>query len=342
MEKNQEEITAMDLDNFKHYEVLLDFSSVTSSIRLGLFDFLDGKDYTSISEIKSGLKLGANERNILDFLDVLYLNRHLLREGNGLDAKYKLRHNFYVKSNPKNLGMSLILFEKVIKETELLDEHLLTGKVSSKKENIFDYLAKHPEHSESFLISMGTYQEHNFIKVSEAIDFSKYQNVVDVGGCLGNCLSIIKKKFDHLKCTNFDLPYVEEQCLKYVKNQGLEGKIEFIKGDFFKDELPKSDVIIMGNILHDWNLEKKKFLIKKAYESLSENGIFIIIEEMVKEERDQLDGGMIDSYCMVLYLAEGFNMSKNETKNYAIKAGFKKIEFLDELCGGNGAICYKN
>ncbi len=56
-------------------------------------------------------------------------------------------------------------------------------------------------------------------------------------------------------------------------------------GDFFKEDLPKADIIVMGNILHDWSLEEKKFLIKKAFEAVNIGGAFVAIENVIDNER---------------------------------------------------------
>ena len=46
----------------------------------------------------------------------------------------------------------------------------------------------------------------------------------------------------------------------------LQGRLRFVGGDFFSDDLPQADVLIMGHILHDWNLDEKRMLIGKAHE----------------------------------------------------------------------------
>ena len=51
-----------------------------------------------------------------------------------------------------------------------------------------------------------------------------------------------------------DRPIFEE----YVSSFGLNDRFEFIPGDFFRDPLPKADVLSMGHILHDWHLDQKK------------------------------------------------------------------------------------
>jgi len=65
----------------------------------------------------------------------------------------------------------------------------------------------------------------------------------------------------------------------------LSERIQTAAGDFFRDPLPKADVITMGMILHDWNLTKKKHLIKAAYNALSENGVLIAVENIIDDQR---------------------------------------------------------
>ena len=79
---------------------------------------------------------------------------------------------------------------------------------------------------------------------------------------------------------SFDLPQVEPVARKHIANAGLSERVTAVSGDFFKDPLPKADVITMGMILHDWNLEKKMHLIRAAYDALPEGGALVAIEAL--------------------------------------------------------------
>jgi hypothetical protein len=80
----------------------------------------------------------------------------------------------------------------------------------------------------------------------------------------------------------------------------MEGKINFAGGDFFKDNMEKSDVVAMGNILHDWNDEKKNILFQKAFECLNEGGIFIIIEDIIDDDRKKNVFAILISVLMIV------------------------------------------
>ena len=70
----------------------------------------------------------------------------------------------------------------------------------------------------------------------------------------------------------FDLPEVAPIFEEYVARVGVADRLNFVAGDFFKQDLPKADVVLMGHILHDWDLPTKKMLIKKAFDAVPSGG----------------------------------------------------------------------
>lgn len=55
---------------------------------------------------------------------------------------------------------------------------------------------------------------------------------------------------------------------KHVASFGFADRLHFHPGDFFADPLPAADVLVMGHLLHDWSLDEKLMLLRKAYEAL--------------------------------------------------------------------------
>ncbi len=54
--------------------------------------------------------------------------------------------------------------------------------------------------------------------------------------------------------------------------------MKFLSGNFFTDPLPAADVLIMGHILHDWDLAQKRMLLAKAHAALPNGGALIVYE----------------------------------------------------------------
>ena len=93
--------------------------------------------------------------------------------------------------------------------------------------------------------------------VAAKFPWGEYKTFIDIGGAQGGVPVQVALAHDHVSGGNFDLPVVGPIFEEYVASFGLSGRLRFYPGDFFKDPLPQADVLIMGHILHDWNLEAK-------------------------------------------------------------------------------------
>ena len=170
-----------------------------------------------------------------------------------------------------------------------LPEALRSGKPQNEikhgQKGMFEELYEELPRLEQFMGAMTGLSRINFEAFAEQFDFSAFKTLCDVGGATGLLSIEVAKRHPHLKCTSFDLPPVEPIARKHIAAAGLSGRIGTAAGDFFKDPLPKADLITMGMILHDWNLEKKMHLIRSAYEALPAGGALVAIEALIDDAR---------------------------------------------------------
>src|SRR4051812_39851803 len=122
---------------------------------------------------------------------------------------------------------------------------------------------------------------------AEKFDFSPFKTLCDIGGATGLLCTEVARRQPHLRCISFDLPVVEPIAKKSIAALNLSDRVTTASGDFFKDPLPKADLITMGMILHDWNLEKKLHLIRAAYNALPPGGALVVIEALIDDARRQ-------------------------------------------------------
>src|SRR6185437_13440529 len=98
----------------------------------------------------------------------------------------------------------------------------------------------------------------------------------------------------------FDLPEIAPIFEEYAVANALTDRLRFQAGDFFVDALPSVDVITMGHILHDWGLETKQMLIRKAYEALPDGGMLVVYEAMIDDDRRTNTFGLLMSLNMLI------------------------------------------
>jgi hypothetical protein len=124
---------------------------------------------------------------------------------------------------------------------------------------------------------------------------------------------------------------------EYIASFGLADRIEFRAGDFFVDPLPRADVVIMGHILHDWNLEQKCQLIASAYSALPPGGALIVTEAVIDDDRRANAFGLLMSLNMLIELPGGFDYTGSQCQTWMRGAGFRET-YVEHLVGPDSMV----
>jgi hypothetical protein len=317
-----------------------------TAVEFGVFTKLANRRLTG-AELGAELKL--HPRAIADFFDALVAMKFLQREGNGAGAEYFNTPEgalFLDQNSPKYVGGIMVMLNaRLFRFWNDLPEALRTGlpqnEVKYGEKGIFEALYADPAKLEQFLGAMTGISRVNFELLADKFDFSKYKTLCDVGGATGLLCIEAARKHAHLTCTSFDLPPVEAVAKKHIAAAGLSARVRPASGDFFKDPLPKADVITMGMILHDWNLEKKMHLIRAAYEALPPGGAFIVIEALIDDDRRENVQGLLMSLNMLIEFGDAFDYTGADFKQWCSEVGFQRFEIIHLSGPSSAAIAYK-
>lgn len=136
-------------------------------------------------------------------------------------------------------------------------------------------------------------------------------------------------------------PVVEPIASRTIKEAGVDDRVTTASGDFFADPLPKADVITMGNILHDWNLERKLQLIRAAFEAVSPGGALVVIENLIDDDRRENVFGLMMSLNMLIEFGDGFDFTGADFRGWCEGVGFKTVEGLPLAGPASAGIAYK-
>lgn len=320
--------------------------ALLTAVELDLFTTIGDKAMTAS---RLGDVLGLHPRGIYDFFDALVALKFLNRDGDGPKGKYSNTPetaSFLNKKSPTYIGgLPEMLNSRLFGFWNDLGTALKTGEPQNEvKHNgkpIFEELYSDEVRLGEFLSAMTGFQAANFQQLAEKFDFTKFNSVADIGGALALLSRIIGKRHQHLTFSSFDLPEVAPLAQKHVDAAGMTSRIKVVKGDFFKDDLPKADVITMGNILHDWNLDKKKILIKKAYDALPEGGAFIAIENLIDDARRENAFGLLMSLNMLIEFGDAFDYTGANFREWCSEVGFQRFEIIRLAGPTSAAITYK-
>lgn len=317
-----------------------------TAVNMELFTLL-AKGEMSGREIQS--KLGLHNRSLYDFLDALVALGFLQRKGLKETAIYSNAPDtemFLDKNKPAYVGGILEMANhRLYPFWNNLEEALKTGKPQNEAKNsdqpFFDLLYSDQKRLNEFVNAMAGVQMGNFIAFANKFDFSSYKTLCDVGGAGGHLSMQVVLNNSNMSCVSFDLPKVSEIADENVKRMNLSNMVTIESGDFFSDELPKADVITMGNILHDWGTYEKKILIQKAYDALPESGAFVVIENIIDDNRSQNAFGLMMSLNMLIETEAGYDFTFADFNNLVKETGFKETAIIPLTGPTSAAIAYK-
>lgn len=317
-----------------------------TAVNLDLFSLLSQGPKTG-NEIKDHLNLHG--RGLYDFLDTLVALGFLKREGMKDTALYSNAEStglFLDKNKPSYIGGILAMANnRLYKFWDNLEEGLKTGRLQNEAKvsgrPFFEVLYESEERLKEFMNAMSGVQMGNFIAFAKEFDFSSYQTHCDIGGASGSLAAQIALHNPHMKCISFDLPAVQPVAAKNVSAMNVADRVTLVSGDFFTDDFPKADIVTMGNILHDWGLEDKKKLIKKAFDALPQGGAFAVIENIIDNERKQNAFGLMMSLNMLIETEAGFDFSAQDFEGWAKEAGFSQIKVMPLTGPASAVIAYK-
>lgn len=321
--------------------------ALLSAVGIGLYTRLADRPMTR-GEIVAAFHL--QERPAMDFLDLLVSVDMLARDGDGPDAHYTntpATARYLVRKRAEYIGGIIEIWEKRnYRFWADITEALHTGKPQNETKHagtsFFEAMYADPARLEAFMDAMNGSSIRNFQALARAFPFDRYESMCDIGGADALLCREVAAVHPGIRCTTFDLPVVSEIAANKIAAVGLSDRIATASGNFFEDPLPSAQVITMGMILHDWNLETKKMLVRKAFEALPDQGVFIAIEAFIDDARRANTFGFFMSLTMLIEFGDAFDFTVAEFRDWCREAGFNRFETIPLDGPSSAAIAYKS
>jgi hypothetical protein len=278
-------------------------------------------------------RMGLHPRGASDFLDALVALGFLKRE-DGLYSNTPEADLFLDKAKPSYIGGILEMANhRLFHFWGDLTTAVRTGESQNESKgghDPFKALYADPAKLREFLRAMSGVSRGANITIAKQFPWANYQSCADIGTAQGDLVTQISLAHPHLRGIGFDLPEVGPIFEEYIAANGLADRVSFTGGSFFTDELPKAEVLLFGHILHDWDLDTKLMLLRKAYTALPEGGAVIVYDAIIDDERKQNAFGLLMSLNMLIETPGGFDYTGADCIGWMQQAGFKdcRVEHL--------------
>ena len=286
-------------------------------------------------------RLGLHPRASRDFLDTLVALGFLQRDGDRYSNTPET-DLFLDRAKPSYIGGIL---EMANHRLYPFWAHLTTALRTGQPQNelrtgepgLFEVLYADPARLREFLAAMTGISHGANVTIARALPWANHKTFVDVGTAQGDLAVQIALANPHLRGVGYDLPAVAPIFEEYAAAMGVADRVTFQPGDFFAHDLPTADVILMGHILHDWDLPTKRMLVGKAFDALPAGGAFVVYEAIIDDDRSKNAFGLMMSLNMLIETPGGFDYTGADCAGWMTEAGFSSTR-VEHLVGPDSMV----
>ena len=181
--------------------------------------------------------------------------------------------------------------------------------------------------AESFTAGMnsrGTYLANGLLK---AVNLHGSRKILDIGGASGIYSIVLLQKYPGLRATVFEKPPVDKVAKYSIKKFGLTDRMSVFAGDMFHDSFPEGyDIHFISHVLHDWDLEEVKTILRNSYRNLNAGGMLILHDAHINKTKTG-PVSVAEYSVLLMFLSEGKCYSITEMKDMLVEIGFRNIEY---------------
>ncbi|HEX5442404.1 MAG TPA: methyltransferase [Pirellulales bacterium] len=171
--------------------------------------------------------------------------------------------------------------------------------------------------------------------LAEQMPLAGARHLLDVAGGSGMYAIAWLRRQPRLRATVWDRAEVLKVAAELAAEYGVAERLQCVAGDMFDDPVPgDADVMLLSNVLHDWDVPECRRLVGRLATALPAGGRLLIHDVFLN---DALDGPLpIALYSASLFsLTEGRAYSAAEYRQWLFEAGLAPRPIVPTLihCG---------
>ena len=301
--------------------------TLLSAVELGLFSELASSGPLDAEALRE--RLGLHPRSARDFFDAL-VALGMLERDNGLYRNTAETDLFLDRAKPSYIGGLLeMLNARLFGFWNSLTEGLRTGEPQNEAKtggNLFEAIYSDPERAARIRQGDDRHQRRDRAGDRRDVSLGPLQDRDRHrlrGGLRPGSGRARARAHERRRLR----PAGGRAALQRVRRRGgAERPAGLLPGDFFAEDLPSADVLVMGQILHDWDMDEKRLLLEKAYKALPDGGALIVYEAIIDDERRENAFGLLMSLNMLIETRGGFDYTGADCQGWMRDTGFSETD----------------
>ncbi len=313
------------------------FQLLWAGTRLGLFDTLSKRPGLTLRQIANELGIDLQPARIL-LTGVVTLGL-VVKHDDGFH-NHSLTEKHMVAASDDSMVPILgwqhhIVYKGLEDFVESLQQNQNVGlrHFPGEEPTLYPRLAHEPALETVFQKAMQSLSRQANKQLTERLDLSEAQHIMDVGGGIGENLIALAKRFTHLQATVFDAASVCKLAEENIASQGLSERIGTHVGDLFDTPYPEGiDAIIYCHMFTIFAPEENQQILEKTAAALPKGGKVIIFNMMGNDSDDgPMSTALGSCYFQCIATGKGMLYSWQDYEGWLNKAGFTRFERVENL-----------
>ncbi len=294
---------------------------IQTAVRLDVFSLLAEKPLTC-AELAQ--RANVNERGLELLVTALAALKLLTRQKNGLVSLTAFAQEYLCQQSEGYLGHIIAHYANLLPAWAKLTEAVRQGSPQASAE-----MESSPREHRNFLLGMHNIASLQVAKCASNIDLSGRKYLLDLGGGPGSYAVEFCRLNSELKATVFDQRHSEPIAAEIIGQSGLEERLNFIGGDFFKDSLPEGyDVLWVSQIIHAYGPLECAELFVKAVQAAAPKALIFVQEFFLDDDYNGPEFPALFGLNMLANTTSGQVYSPSDVSEMLKKAGAGNIELL--------------
>jgi len=217
-------------------------------------------------------------------------------------------------------------------------EVLRTGKPAgwASQDEGYDWLAAmaDPSFAHDFTSAMDSRGAYLAQKLSEVLDLRTQHSLLDIAGGSGIYACTLAK--ENIKAAVLEIPPVDAACRRAIAQKGMSEQVTVIAGDMFEAIPEGYDVHLLANVLHDWDHETNRELVRTSYQAVNKGGKIVVFDAHLNPEKNG-PLAVAEYSCLLMHSTVGRCYSMQEIEDLLIDVGYVEVQ-VKSVAAGRSAI----
>jgi len=185
---------------------------------------------------------------------------------------------------------------------------------------LFDYYSAHPEAGQVSANALSSLSRRDNDAVIDAYDFTGARTIIDIGGGQGSLLAAVLVANPGLRGVLFERQPVIEMARTQLNAAGVADRCELVSGDFFATIPAGGDIYIMKKVIHDWNDDDARVILKRAHAAMPASARLLLADHVVPPGNEPSEAKWLD--LLMLVYAGGRERTESEHRDLLASAEF--------------------